>query len=270
MSARILHVSDLHVGARDDATWEAELATLVGELRPGLVVASGDLTHHGLRTEHAEAARRLRGLGVPVLAVPGNHDIPSLPPARVASPWAEFEREWETTEPVFAGDGLHVVGANSVRPWRYQSGRLSDAQLARIEGRLADAGDGALRVVVLHHQLIGAPWRSRKQPVKNRSRVLDRLAAGGAELIVGGHTHQVAVSQHREFDVAGDGRNGAVLSTAPGLERPRPRRRGEAQGAVVYTVEGASLHVDTHLRLAGGWTHTARRTFTCDAGPEPI
>ena len=75
------------------------------------------------------AAELLRSLGPPVLAVPGNHDIPHTP-ARFVRPWAEFERVWETTEPTASVAGLHVVGLNSARPFRHQGGALSAAQLA--------------------------------------------------------------------------------------------------------------------------------------------
>ena len=63
--------------------------------------------------------------------MPGNHDIPCRFPARFTRPWREFEREWETTEPVYAGAAVHVVGVNSVRPWHHQSGGVADAPLER-------------------------------------------------------------------------------------------------------------------------------------------
>ena len=53
-----------------------------------LVVASGDLTHRGRRDQHERAAAFLRALGPPVLAVPGNHDIPYTFPARFTRPLA--------------------------------------------------------------------------------------------------------------------------------------------------------------------------------------
>ena len=88
MSARILHVSDLHVGAREDLSAASGLAALVERVAPELVVASGDLTHQGTRAQHERAASLLKELGVPVLAVPGNHDIPHTVPARFTRPWA--------------------------------------------------------------------------------------------------------------------------------------------------------------------------------------
>ena len=131
-------------------------------MAPGLVIASGDLTNRGRRSQHERAAAFLRELELPVLAVPGNHDIPYTFPARLTAPWREFERQWQTTEPELIGEQVHIVGLNSVRPWRHQSGGVSDAQLERVTSKLRRAAPGSLRVVALHHQMIGAPWRSRK------------------------------------------------------------------------------------------------------------
>jgi 3',5'-cyclic AMP phosphodiesterase CpdA len=252
-------VSDLHLGAREDPVLERALAEIAGAVQPELVVASGDLTHRGRTDQHARAAALLRGLGVPVVAVPGNHDIPAAPPARVTSPWEPFERVWETTEPVHSGPTVHVVGVNSVRPWHHQSGGVGEAGLERAAHRLEQAAPGALRLVVLHHQLIGAPWRSRKRPVANRGRVLDGLVGAGADLIVGGHIHQAAVSARREFD-AGNVPD-AILAVAPGLGQPRPARRGEARGALAYLVDDDSVTVETHIWHDGGFRRAASRVF---------
>jgi len=257
---RILHVSDLHVGARDDPVVEHGLVSLVERVEPGLVVASGDLTHRGRREQHEAAAALLKGLGPPVLAVPGNHDIPYTFPARLTTPWAEFERQWETTEPVHESPEAVVVGLNSVRPRRHQSGSLSDAQLARAGQRLRAAAPGALRMVVLHHQLVGPPWRTRKRALSRRDAVLAALTAAGAELIVGGHVHQGSVAERREFAVDDDAAT-AVVTTAPGLGQPRPHRLGEARGALAYRVDGASIAVETYVWLRGAWELTAVRTF---------
>src|ERR671931_1969355 len=113
---RVLHVSDLHFGTREDPAMEHALRALLERIRPELIVASGDLTHRGLREQHELAARFLRSFDLPLLVIPGNHDIPYTFPARFTRPWAEFERQWETVEPVHRSDGLLVVGLNSVRP----------------------------------------------------------------------------------------------------------------------------------------------------------
>jgi 3',5'-cyclic AMP phosphodiesterase CpdA len=268
VSTRILHVSDLHFGAHVDPVLEGALAAFVERARPALVIASGDLTHRGRPREHDRAAAFLRQLAVPVVAVPGNHDIPYTFPARFTRPWREFELRWETTEPVHADDGLHVVGLNSVRPWRHQSGGVRDTQLDRVAERLREAAAGALRVVVLHHQLIGAPWRTRKKPVAKRNHVLARLVDSGAELILGGHIHQATVSERHEFEVITGDARGVVVSVAPGLGRPRPKRRGEARGCVLYRADETSITVETSIWRHDDWGLTAVRRFP--RGRDPL
>ena len=265
---RLLHISDLHAGSVEETVIERSLERLIARVSPELIVVTGDLAHRGRRSEHERAATFLRGLGGPLLVVPGNHDIPYAIPARFTRPWAEFERQWETVEPVFRSDNLFVVGLNSVRPWRHQSGGIRRSQIARARDLLAKAPEGALRVVCLHHHLIGAPWRSRKRPVSRRSEVLAGLVDAGAELILAGHIHQAAVSERHEFEVEHDGLRGVTVSVAPGLGQPRPNRRGEARGLHVYEAGADSLLVQTYVWRDDDWGLTATRRFP--RGREPL
>jgi 3',5'-cyclic AMP phosphodiesterase CpdA len=261
VNARLLHVSDLHRGTHEEQEVEHALARLVEQLQPQLVVASGDLAHRGRPQELEQAAALLRSLGPPVLAVPGNHDLPYTP-SRFVRPWAEFERVWQTTEPTASVPGLQVVGLNSARPFRQQGGALSRKQLERAAERLAAAEDGALRVAVLHHHLIGAPWRAaRKRPVAHRSRVLRALVDAGVDLILCGHIHQAAVSERHEFEVVGEEARTAVVAIAPGLGRPRPQRLGEARGLHVHEADAEAIVVRTFRWSRGEWALSAERRF---------
>jgi 3',5'-cyclic AMP phosphodiesterase CpdA len=268
LPVRLLHISDLHAGSVEETVVEQRLEPLVERVQPELIAVTGDLAHRGRRDQHERAAAFLRGLGRPLLVIPGNHDIPYTFPARFTRPWAEFERQWETVEPVFRSDDLIVVGLNSVRPWRHQSGGIRSVQIAHVGEVLAGAPAGALRVVALHHHLIGAPWRSRKKPVADRSQVLAGLVDAGAELVLAGHIHQAAVSERHEFEVDRGGLRGVTVSVAPGLGQPRPNRRGEARGLHVYEASDDSLRVETYVWRADDWGLTATRHFP--RGREPI
>ena len=263
MTARILHVSDLHIGRGDTPEPISALQELAATLAPELVLATGDVAHRGRRSELERGAELLRSLGVTVVAVPGNHDIPYTVPARFTRTYAEWERVFGTTEPVFASEQLSVVGSSSVRPWRQQSGALPQDRVVRIASRLQDAPIGALRVVALHHHLAAPPWRAkRKRPLEGRDEVLHALAAAGAELVVGGHVHQAGITERREFQALEDGPNGAVvLATAPGFGRPRPNRRGEARGVNVYEADADQLTVRTFAWDGRGFAEIGRRTF---------
>ena len=261
MPTRLIHLSDLHFGAHEDDSLGPVVRALVERIEPELVVATGDLTHRGRPDQHDRAAAFLGGLGPPVLAVPGNHDIPYAFPGRFTHPWREFERRWETTEPVFRSDGVVAVGLNSVRPWRHQSGSLADEALARAAARLANAPPGALRVVCLHHHLTGAPWRSNKRPVARRGHVLEALAGTGAELVLSGHIHQSAVSERREFEVGFGPERSVTVAIAPGLGQPRPSRRGEARGLHVIETDEGEISIDTYALEGERFVRIAGRRF---------
>jgi 3',5'-cyclic AMP phosphodiesterase CpdA len=268
LPVRLLHISDLHAGSVEEARVERNLEPLIERLSPELIAVTGDLAHRGRRREHERAAEFLRSLARPLLVIPGNHDIPYSFPARFTRPFREFERQWETAEPVYRSQQLFVVGLNSVRPWRHQSGGVRAEQVRRAAELLAKAPAGALRVVALHHHLIGAPWRSRKKPVSRRSHVLAGLVDAGAELILAGHIHQAAVSERHEFEVERNGLRGATVSVAPGLGQPRPDRRGEARGLHVYEASEESLLVQTYVWREDDWGLTAVRRFP--RGREPL
>ena len=239
----------------------AALAHFVERVEPQVIVASGDLSHRGRRRQLEQAAGFLRGLGPPVLAVPGNHDMPYTP-MRLFRPWSDFEQVWETTEPTVSLPDLHVVGLNSASRFRRQGGGLGGGRLERAVARLAAAPQDAFRVAVLHHHLVGAPWHAaNKRPVARRKHVLHELAAAGADLILGGHIHQATVSERHEFEAVGDETRTTIVVTAPGFGQPRPRRLGEARGLHVYEADGEAIFVRTFGWTGGDWTLAAERRF---------
>lgn len=95
---RLLHAADVHLGARLGAfgglaeerrrevleAW-ARLPEVAERTGAGAVLVAGDLfdgprPEDGVLAVVQETARRLRRAGVPIFAVPGNHDAPSLEP----------------------------------------------------------------------------------------------------------------------------------------------------------------------------------------------
>lgn len=260
MASVLLHVSDLHVGAGPALGEEtlAGLQRLIAEHRPRLLVASGDLTHRNRPVQHEEAARLLRSLELPVLAVPGNHDIPAFPPRRFTRTFEAFSAVWGETEPVHRSDGLIVVGVSSVRPWLYQEGSVTSAQLERL-GREFAAQPDATRVLVTHHHLASAPWRTAKRPLMRRSKLLEALRQLDVDLALAGHVHQSASAAAAEFYV-GEGPN-VVASTASGLGRPRPGRHAEVRGCQLWRIDAAELRCSTFSWIGNDLREVARRSF---------
>jgi 3',5'-cyclic AMP phosphodiesterase CpdA len=253
VTACAIHISDLHRGTREEPALDDALVALCHELGPELVIASGDLSNRGRRAELERAQALLNRLPAPTLAVPGNHDIPYTLPARVTRPWDLFVDVFGTTDPVVCTESAVACGLNSVRPWRHQGGKLDARRLRSVAGALASGRPGALRIVVLHHHLAGAPWRaSRKFPLKHRDDALRTLAAAGAELVLGGHIHQSTAVERHSFEALPEEAPGRslVLSTAPGFGRPRPHRLGEANGLHVVRWRADELEIETRV-----WRH---------------
>lgn len=247
---------------------ENDLRALVAESAPELVVASGDLTHRNEAAQHERAAALLRSLDVPLLVIPGNHDIPRWPPWRFTNTFDEFRRAWPELEPVYRSERVVVCGLNSVRPWKQQGGAVRESQIEHVRQVFAAAPQGALRMVAVHHHLLGAPWRSVKRTIANRSTLLGAFVDAGAELIVSGHVHQSAVSERREFEVVSGDVHGTTVVTAPGLGQPRPKRRGEARGLHLFEVDDRSIRVLTYAWAEHEWAQIADRRFP--RGFEPL
>jgi 3',5'-cyclic AMP phosphodiesterase CpdA len=263
VAVRILHVSDAHIGRGEDLAPLEAVRELGASLAPDLLVTTGDMTHRGRPEQIRRSAEVLRGLGLPLFAVPGNHDIPYTFPARFTRTFEQWESAYGDTQPLYSSEALVVVGLNSVRAWLHQGGALEDEQLELAARRLREAPERAYRVVALHHHLAAPPWpKESKKPLRDRDRVLRALAEAGAELVLAGHVHQAAVAERREFEsLDGESHATLVLATAPGIGRPRPHRRGETRGVNVYDVETDALTVTTLMWESNDFVEVGRRCF---------
>jgi 3',5'-cyclic AMP phosphodiesterase CpdA len=126
-----------------------------------------------------------------VLAIPGNHDIPLIDlKARLFHPYARHRAAFGADlEPVHSAPELLVVCVNTTRPYRHKNGEVSRAQIERVAARLAYASARQLRVVVVHQPV--AVMRAEDVPdrLRGNDAALQRWAAAGADLVMGGHIH---------------------------------------------------------------------------------
>ena len=72
---RVAAIGDIHVGPDVAGQYRERLAELPGQA--DVLLVAGDLTRHGTASEGKIAAAELEDLGVPVVAVLGNHDYHS-------------------------------------------------------------------------------------------------------------------------------------------------------------------------------------------------
>jgi len=178
----VVHVSDLHVECENySRELEERLIGYLGELRPDIIVVTGDLTDNGYVHEFRAAIRLIsRFKARRVLAVPGNHDSRNMG-------YIVFERVFGTRFPFFCYKGVCIQGVDSSEPDVDDGhiGRLAyDLVAERLRGR------GRIRMVALHHHLIPVPGtgRERNIPVDAGDflRVLVELGVG---VVLSGHKH---------------------------------------------------------------------------------
>ncbi len=186
----LLQISDPHFGTEQAPVVEA-LTTLACQQRPDVLVLSGDITQRARPAQFRAARAFADRLGAPVLAVPGNHDIPLLDWwARLRHPYARYIAAFGTDlEPVHRSPELMVVCVNTTRAWRHQNGEISGRQVDRVARLLVRAESAQLRVVVVHQPVAVTRADDLSNRLRGHAAALERWAAAGADLVMGGHIH---------------------------------------------------------------------------------
>lgn len=186
----LLQVSDPHFGTEQPKVVLA-LVALARAQAPDLLVLSGDITQRARRAQFQAARALVDRLGLPWLAIPGNHDIPLFDVAtRLCRPYARHREAFGADlEPVHASPGLLVVGVNTTRWWRHENGEVSERQAERVAGLLAAATPPQLRIVVVHQPVAVPRLEEAHNLLRGHGPACRRWAAAGADLVMGGHIH---------------------------------------------------------------------------------
>jgi 3',5'-cyclic AMP phosphodiesterase CpdA len=238
---RLAQISDLHFGAESPGLPEALLDSL-SALKPDAVIASGDFTQYGRRREFDAARDFFSAIDAPVIAAPGNHDTPYLNlAARVAAPWARFEKRlgqgvtpsWRSTKAAVESF-LTARGLQAQFDWSL--GRANPKQAAKIAQSLSDFN--GLKVVAAHHPLVAPGGLTGRAKTHGGREAAEVFVQSGVDLVVTGHLHQVfALPQRRP-----DGKACWFVGAGTALSH---RTRGEPPSFNLFdnTLEGLSLTV---------------------------
>jgi 3',5'-cyclic AMP phosphodiesterase CpdA len=185
----LLHISDPHFGTEQAPVVQALLA-LARAQPPDLVVLSGDITQRARPAQFRAARALVDQLGAPLLAIPGNHDIPLGLWQRLARPYARHSAAFgRDLQPVFTSPELLVVGVNTTRAYRHTDGTVSAAQIDRVCQQLAGASAAQLRVVVVHQPIEVVRARDVRDRLHGHAAAQQAWARAGADLVLGGHIH---------------------------------------------------------------------------------
>lgn len=203
----VLQVSDAHLSPRNALFREnlALVAAWAEAARPDLVIATGDLSLDGADCEEdlELAARLLRALPAPLLAVPGNHDVGSHPRTMPHQPvdaarLARFRRivgeDWWLRDL----PGWRLIGLNTEI---MGTGLAEEAAQAAFIAEAA-AGAGERRLAVFQHKPCFVETPSDPSfdywsvPPEARAALAPLLDHKALRLVASGHLHLHGVARH--------------------------------------------------------------------------
>lgn len=254
---RVLQISDTHLSPTKQhfaCNW-APLTAWLAAQKPDLVIHTGDVTVDGADVDEdmSHCAELLSGLGVPVLSIPGNHDVgEAYHPHQPVND--ERLARWRTHlgEDFWTRDleGWRLIGLNSML---FGSDEREEArQLAWLERQIEEA-EGRRLAWFLHRPLfIESPGEGDmgywSVPPRPRAQLLDLVRRHEVAFVASGHLH-------RANDFALDGTRyiwGPSSGFVVGPELQPGMAGTTTLGAVAYEFDGrefsAAVHEITALR----------------------
>lgn len=263
---RIAHLSDLHFGRHDAAVVDGLSAALTA-ITPHAVVISGDLTQRARRGQFAAARDFIDGLraaGLPVVVVPGNHDVPLYDVTRrFLRPLARFRRYIERNPYPFLADAeVAILGISTARSLTFAEGRVSHDQMAQIRRIFAGAAPGARRILVTHHPLVELPWGQGDKALRAAGRAALALQAAldaDVHLLLAGHHHRPYSGSAAAFLAAG-----ATMLVIQAGTTTSTRLREHANSFNLIDNDGDRLTIGVHAWNGRDFVADAHQTYRFD------
>jgi 3',5'-cyclic AMP phosphodiesterase CpdA len=244
---RLVHLSDLHFGAHDETLVQG-VEWQVDDLKPDLVVISGDFTQRARTEEFREACEfleRLRDRGHEVLGVPGNHDVPLYDVLRrFLSPLTRYRRFIdESLCPFIELPGAAVLGLNTARSLTFKDGRINDEQVEFIRETFSRTPAEAVRILVTHHPLFALQVDDSEQRAIGRQELaLDAVQDAGVDMLLAGHHHHASSHDASELIT----RVGSALVVQAGTATSTRVRKQEQSFNTIDIADGsATITVNT-------------------------
>ncbi len=245
----LAQISDLHLGepARDGSDPEGCLRAVVKTLRrlpdpPDAVLVSGDLAEHGKPKEYRLAAKVIGKLGVPIYALPGNHDDRATLREVLGLPG---EGEAPLDYAVDLGP-LRLVVIDSMIPGEDRGGFDPD-RLARLDAELGASPKPA--IVAMHHPPLTTAmvdWDGVNLPLPERQALAAVIARHPqVKAIVAGHLHRVAVSSLAGRPVLAA--PSTFLQARPDFAREKVKLYAGAPGFVIHALRGEELSTQVEI-----------------------
>lgn len=259
MGRVLVHVSDLHFGRTDPVLVETLVHT-INDIKPDVLVVSGDLTQRA-RIEEFQAARAfLDRIPYPQVVIPGNHDVPLYNLyGRFVRRLDRFQRYITADlQPTYVDSEIAVLGANTARWFTWKGGALNLLQAARLRDAMCLLPAKVLKVVATHHPFDLPDGFSDRNLLHGARRAFAELMKCGADLLLCGHLHVrhagTTVKRYKAFDRA-------TLVVHAGTATST-RLRGEPNSFNVLRAGGGRVVIEA---LSWASDNSGFRTYRTDA-----
>ncbi|MBE0428436.1 MAG: metallophosphoesterase [Thermoleophilia bacterium] len=178
----IAHISDIHAGSQYFVPNLMDRAVIeLNELKPNVVIVTGDLTDQGFKQEYLLAKSYLDKIDCEnLLVVPGNHDARNVG-------YVHFEEMFGSRQSILHRNGLSIVGVDSSEP-DLDYGTVGRHRYKWVKEQFTQKAD--FRVFILHHHLLPVPGTGRERNmVYDAGDILEVLQQCQVNMILSGHKH---------------------------------------------------------------------------------
>ena len=252
---RFVQISDTHIGFNKPANPDpvASLRTTIARIKalavpPDFVVHTGDVTHLATAQQFDMAQQLLGEIGLPVILVPGEHDLVDGVDTRPFN--SRFGRDvqgdgWFS----FDAKGVHFIGlVNAAMLGDRGQGTLGQAQIDWLRKDLAPLS-ASTPIVLLSHFPLWPLYPDWGWGTADAAGLFDLLRRFGSVTSLNGHVHQIQqkVEGALIFHAA---RSTAYPQPAPGM--------GAGPGPLMVPPDQLAAHIGmTSLVLRGADTPIA-------------
>ncbi len=251
-SFSFVQISDSHIGfTRPEnpdvlGTFHQTIAAINGLARPpAFVVHTGDVTHLAKPEQFDAAKQALSALRVPLIVLPGEHDV-------IGSPRAFFDAFARSDAPdgwfSFDQGGIHFLALVNVFNFEVD-GKLGAQQIDFIEKDLA-AQNVSTPIVVFGHVPLYALYPKWGWTTQDGARVLAALRRFDGVTVLNGHIHQIITHSEGNIRFATAAAT-AYPQPAPGTaERPGPLQVAPDHLLAVLGYRSVELDAGAPARVA--------------------
>jgi len=228
----LVQLSDIHVGSQFRENVFKKVIEELNELKPDVVVITGDLTNEGLVEQYEKCQEMVSKIKVDkIITISGNHDYRN-------TGYLVFKKYFPFQTINELKDNVVLVTLGSSRPDR-DEGEVGYRQTLWME-RTMQKYKKSIKILAMHHHLIGIPdTGSERVTILDAGDVLRTILDNGVDLVLCGHKHRPWIWKFNKLSIV----NAGTTSSE--------RVRGLFENTYnIIKIEDGKVQVD--LKIVGG------------------